>query len=166
MSEKPIEEKQVVNMEPSGSVSALPNESVKGEPSTANPTAEPVPSSVDEDTVDPAVVMLALSVGSEILQYIADGNIDGLRGFVDAVVKEVNKQRNLMRLLEMESDDLDRLLSSLSNEGGERVQESSPSPAPSVAEVNPAVVLVSPADRMGRGEKGGSRSLWELVRGG
>lgn len=122
--------------------------------------------------LDPQVVLLALSVGGQILDYIASGDDAGLESFFNQITGEIRRQKRLVQLLQMEADDLDRVLSLLQNpsdSGSEEPSEKSAdgvSESPNGSEPSPVQKLFTPAVSSGVGNQAsGKRRLWDYVRG-
>lgn len=120
--------------------------------------------------IDQQLLGAALLIGLQILQMVEQGDEEGLMSFSGELTKSIRRNRNLRRLLEMESDDIERLLSSVSGEGSkvsegseasEPSEPSAPQEAESRVEVNEEAVkqfLYSPAAN-GRGRVQKSASL-------
>ena len=117
--------------------------------------------------IDQQLLGAALLIGLQILQMVEQGDEEGLMSFSGELTKSIRRNRNLRRLLEMESDDIERLLSSVSgegskvSEGSEASEPSAPQEAESRVEVNEEAVkqfLYSPAAN-GRGRVQKSASL-------
>lgn len=124
----------------------------------------PVPDAPEMDAPDgelePVVATLMLMTGARILQHIADNDRDGAVAFVDEVFREVRRQQRLQQLLEMDQQDLDRLLQGLE-------QAAQPEGQPSAGAANsPARELFSPAERTGKAKPSEKQSLREYVFGG
>lgn len=92
----------------------------------------------DPEQLDEQVAALALAVGLTIMQAVQEGDIDGLRSFVDEIAKAQQRNRNLERLLSMEQSEIEKLLSSLEQQG-QASQEQAPAeqPAPPPTEAEP-----------------------------
>lgn len=118
--------------------------------------------------LDPQVVLLALSVGGQVLDYIASGDDAGLESFFNQITGEIRRQKRLVQLLQMESDDLERVLASLQNsESGSQQPSEPPMEEPSTAsEPSPVQKLFTPAVSSGvANQASGKRRLWDYVRG-
>lgn len=126
---------------------------------------EPVDSNPEQ--LDEQVAALALAVGLTIMQAVADGDLDGLRGFVDEIAKAQRRNRNLERLLSLEQDEIEKLLGSLEQSKSEAPAAppaEQPAPPPTEAEP-PAPVNEREAIRKavmesprGANARGGKRS--------
>lgn len=111
------------------------------------------------DDLDPAIATLMLMTGARVLQHIADNDRDGAVQFIDEVFGEIRRQQRLMRLLELDQNDLERLLQQL---------EQAPEPAsePPAGANSPARELYSPAERVGATDRNKRKSLRDYVFGG
>ncbi|OYT68805.1 MAG: hypothetical protein CFK49_11895 [Armatimonadetes bacterium JP3_11] len=126
---------------------------------------EPVDSNPEQ--LDEQVAALALAVGLTIMQAVADGDLDGLRGFVDEIAKAQRRNRNLERLLSLEHEEIEKLLGSLEQSKSEKPAAppaEQPAPPPTEAEP-PAPVNEREAIRKavmesprGANARGGKRS--------
>lgn len=119
--------------------------------------------------LDPQVVLLALSVGGQVLDYIASGDDAGLESFFQQITNEIRRQKRLVQLLQMESDDLERVLASLQNPSDSGSEEPSEEPleeSVKASEPSPVQKLFTPAVSSGVGNQAsGKRRLWDYVRG-
>lgn len=136
---------------------------------------EPVDS--DPEQLDEQVAALALAVGLTIMQAVQEGDIDGLRSFVDEIAKAQQRNRNLERLLSMEQSEIEKLLSALEQQA-QAPQEQAPAeqPAPPPTEATPSapvmnereairkVVIESPRGANARG--GTRKSMRDFFAGG
>jgi len=126
---------------------------------------EPVDSNPEQ--LDEQLAALALAVGLTIMQAVADGDLDGLRGFVDEIAKAQRRNRNLERLLSLEHEEIEKLLGSLEQSKSEAPAAppaEQPAPPPTEAEP-PAPVNEREAIRKavmesprGANARGGKRS--------
>lgn len=145
------------------------DELTKVEPSDAqtnrvqDSVQDPVQASdaVPDGDVDPQVIVLALATGGKVLDFVVRGDEDGLMQFFNEIRQEITRQKRLAQLLQMEQDDLERLLQSLPSTPSEPSTASKP-----VGENSPVQQLFSPAERTGRKNVSGARSLWEHFNGG
>lgn len=112
------------------------------------PMYDEVPQMVEQAQVEPVdrnpeqldeqVAALALAVGLTIMQAVQEGDIDGLRSFVDEIAKAQQRNRNLERLLSMEQSEIEKLLSSLEQQGqASEKQAPTEQPAPPPTEAEP-----------------------------
>lgn len=121
----------------------------------------------DPEELDPAILELTLAVGAAILQAIAQGQVDELRQFVDEVERGMKRNKNLMRLLELESDELERLIRGDSESNPAAGATNPPMPAPSPQDVVDERVAIkravveSPKGTGGR--NGGGRRLRDYL---
>ena len=108
-------------------------------PASAAATAQ-----ADDGQVDDEVLMLAMATGARMLNFVASGDLEGLDAFVGEVRKQIERQRRLMRLLEMEQGDIDRLLEQLekTSDAAEQVVQA----GDAARKPSPARELYSPAD--------------------
>lgn len=100
--------------------------------------AEVPPVDADPNQLDEQVAAIALAVGLTIMQAVAEGDINGLRGFVDEIARAQQRNKNLERLLSLEQDELEKLLSNLQAEPAREAQEPpAEQPAPPPTEAKP-----------------------------
>lgn len=127
---------------------------------------QPVDSNPEQ--LDEQVAALALAVGLTIMQAVQDGDIDGLRSFVDEIAKAQQRNRNLERLLSMEQSEIEKLLSTLEQQA-QAPQEQAPAeqPAPPPTEAEPPAPVVNEREAIrkaviesprGANARGGKRS--------
>lgn len=129
-------------------------------PTPENPSEQNTDPMPDGD-VDPQVIVLALATGGQILDFVARGDEDGLMQFINEIRQGIARRKRLIQLLQMEQDDLERLLQSVQSAPSE-----TPTPPPPAGENSPVQQLFSPAERTGRKTAPGARSLWEHFNGG
>lgn len=92
----------------------------------------------DPEQLDEQVAALALAVGLTIMQAVQEGDIKSLYWFVEELDRAQKRNRNLQRLLDMEEEEINKLLSSLEQQG-QASQEQAPAeqPAPPPTEAEP-----------------------------
>lgn len=99
--------------------------------------AEVAPGGVDLNQLDDEIVRLELAVGRAVVRAAVEGDIEGLQGFVDEIARAHRRYMNLERLLSLDQEALEKLLSNLQAEPAREAQEppaEQPAPPPTEAE--------------------------------
>lgn len=144
-------------------------------------TIPAAPTAAELSEVDQQLLGVAVLIGLQVLSYIEQADEQGLHEFASEIARGIRRNKNLMRLLELESADLERVLSAQPEDSQSAKQseaastlapESEPAPSPENAPANEQVTVnEEPVKRYlysppGRARRGTGNSLHDYVLGG